>query len=252
MYKKFLSITLLLSMHALSAHDIQSTTIESVEKNESLISTSVEAIEENIEIEINETAQENTTEVEVNEQEIITQETEEVAVSDERPVEEVAQVTIEPTAHKLTYNFMLTPKASALMANLSEEATVDFNEFKEELGKYLVAMPEVEEFIAQHEVVYNEYKKFKGSHPQISVVFFILGDKEINDMQANLDKNNAEFAESLSDENKIKFNEAREDLNKFLMTALNNTLIKIGTRKFAAELVAIDKDQELLVKVSID
>lgn len=256
MYKKFLSMTLLVSMaHAVSANDLEVAAVDSIENSEASVSTNLEVKEQESEV-IAEVVQvqEEVAEVVAEVVEMTENNTEvvEVITAQEQEIEEVPLVTAEPADNEISYGFAVAPKAAELLTGLSVEAQADFNNFSVELGKELLELPEVQAFIAKHETIYSEYKAFKGECPKISVDFFILGEEEIDAINSKLDENNAKFRETLSEENKIKFDEAKQDLSNVLRTALGFTLAKISICKFPAELKNLDTNQELMVNVRAD
>lgn len=151
--------------------------------------------------------------------------------------------------HNILYSYAITPTASKILNGLSEEAHTDFNNFTIELGKALVELKEVEDFIIKHKIIYDKYKEFKGELPKISVDFFMLGSGELEAINSEIEENKAKFAEILSDEDKVKFEEAKMEISRI---ALDYTLRKISTCTFGFELANIDTKKELWINVHID
>jgi len=265
MYKKFLSLALLISMgHALSANELQASEADTNEIVETTIFNNLEAKEQEPEIapetvEIQDEIASNSEVIAENPESAINEEITEKSVevieaveNKGEMVEEAVRVIAEATINEVTYAFALAPKAAELLNGLSPEALADLNDFGAALGKDLLALPEVQAFITKHLAMYVEYTSFKGECPRISVDFIMLGEEAMNEISSKLNEIDATFEATLSDENKLKFEEAREDLPRFLNIALGFTLSQIGTRKFPTELINLDKNQELMIIVRVD
>jgi len=264
MYKKFLSITLLVSIaHAIFANDLQMPQPAIAEIAETAIPANLEIKQEVAVAAIS---------VEVQEQVAIAPEViaENVEVSSDveavetaveviesiepqdKAIEEVSPVTIEPTIIDVSYDFVVAPKAAELLNGLSAEAQGDFNDFGVVLGKDLLVLQEVQDFINKHATIAAEYIAFKGESPKISVEFVLLGEEAMQKIQSKIDETNAKFAAVLSEENKLKFAEVQQDLAPFLNNLLGFALSQISTRKFATELIDLDTNQELMINVRVD
>lgn len=212
MFKKFLSIALLISMvyiHFTSGLEVSSG--DTIEQNESSADINLKAQEQGVE--------KNST-----------------------------VATVKPTT-KITYGFGVTFKASKLFDGLSKEALADFNDFGKELGKDLLALPEFQAFFAKYDTLYAEYTLSQGDDPKFSIDFVMQGEEAIQAIVNKINEMTIKFSKTISKVDKVAL---KQDLNILLKMAYHFTLFKISTRKFAAELANLENNEQLQIIVHLD